>query len=140
MLLSPEDHMAVMNLIADYAFRFDSGDLEGYVDCFAPDGVFDTAAGRHEGQQVIRAYVGKLLAARDPAAGPSVRHVMGLPSITGDSERCQAVSYVTILGQAADRVEVRMVGTYTDEIVKIDGRWRFAVRNIRMALTKTAAP
>ena len=136
--ISPQDHVAVIYTIAEYAFRLDSGDLDGYVDCFAPDGVFDSTSGRFEGRQAIRDYVGKLLAARNPAPGGGMRHVMGMPSITGHGERCHAVTYATILAQAGDRIQVRMVGTYTDDIVKVDGRWRFAVRHIRMALTKSA--
>ncbi len=134
--MTPEDKVAVMNLIADYAFKFDGGDLDGYVDNFAPDGVFDGSSGRYEGRDAIRAYVGGILANRPPGTKGGLRHVMGIPSIEGDSERCRAVTYVMIPGQTDDgRIQVRMVGTYTDDIVKIDGRWRFAVRHIRMALT-----
>jgi uncharacterized protein (TIGR02246 family) len=137
--MTPADKVAVMNLIADYAFRFDSADLNGYVDNFAPDGVFDGTSGRFEGREAIREYVGKILANRNPETGSNLRHVMGIPTIHGDSERCRAVTYVVIPRQTDDgRIVVQMVGTYTDDIVKVDGRWRFAVRHIRMALTNTS--
>jgi uncharacterized protein (TIGR02246 family) len=138
--ISAEDRVAVMNLIADYAFRLDNADLDGYVDNFTPDGVFDGGGGRIEGRGAIREYVGGLLANRPPGTPRGLRHIMGVPSIQsggeGDGERCRAQTYVMIPGSTDDgQIRVAMVGMYTDDIVKADGRWRFAVRHIRMALT-----
>lgn len=134
--ISAEDRVAVMNLIADYAFRLDSADLDGYVENFTPEGVFDGGGGRIEGRAAIREYVGRLLANRPPGSTGGLRHVMGMPSIEGDGDRCRALTYVMIPGSTQDgQIRVAMTGLYTDEIVKVDGRWRFAVRHIRMALT-----
>jgi ketosteroid isomerase-like protein len=140
--ISAEDKVAVMNLIADYAFRLDTADLDGYVDNFTPDGVFDGGGGRIEGRTAIREYVGKLLQNRPPGSTGGLRHVMGIPSIQedgrgdGGGERCRALTYVMIPGSTDDgQIRVAMTGLYTDDIVKLDGRWRFAVRHIRMALT-----
>jgi uncharacterized protein (TIGR02246 family) len=136
MAISAEEKIAVMNLIADYAFRLDTADLGGYVDNFTPDGVFDGGGGRIEGRDAIRAYVGKLLANRPPGSTGGLRHIMGIPSIEGEGERCKALTYVMIPGSTDDgQIRVAMTGLYTDDIVKFDGRWRFAVRHIRMALT-----
>jgi uncharacterized protein (TIGR02246 family) len=137
--VSAEDKIEVMNLIADYAFRLDTADLDGYVDNFAPDGVFDGGAGRFEGREAIRAYVGKLLENRSPGSASTMRHVMGIPRIHGDGESCRAQTYVMIPGGTEDgQIRIVMTGTYTDDIVKVDGRWRFAVRHIRMALTSAS--
>ena len=137
--ITPEDKVAVMNLIADYAFRLDSADLEGYVDNFAPDGVFDGGGGRLEGREAIRDYVAGLLQNRPPGSSTGFRHIMGIPSIHGDGDRCHAETYVMIPSGTEDgHIRVSMVGKYTDEIVRVDGRWRFAVRHIRMSLTSTA--
>src|SRR5690606_33756419 len=111
-------------------------DLDGYVENFAPDGVFDGSGGRVEGREAIREYVGGLLANRGPGATGTMRHIMGIPRIQGDGERCRAETYVMIpQGTEDGRIRIAMTGTYTDDIVKVDGRWRFAVRHIRMALT-----
>jgi uncharacterized protein (TIGR02246 family) len=138
--MTPEDKVAVMNLIADYAFRLDTADLDGYVDNFTPDGVFDGGGGRIEGRAAIREYVGRLLQNRPPGSTGGLRHIMGIPSIEGvgegDRERCRALTYVMIPGSTEDgQIRVAMTGLYTDDIVKHDGRWRFAERHIRMALT-----
>ena len=137
--MTPADKIEVMNLIANYAFRLDTADLDGYVDNFAPDGVFDSTSGRFEGRAAIREYVGKLLANRAPGSTSTMRHIMGIPTIHGGGERCRAETYVMIPRQTEDgQIAVQMVGTYTDDIVKVDGRWRFAVRHIRMALTNAS--
>lgn len=137
---SAEDKVEVMNLIADYAFRLDTADLDGYVDNFAPDGVFDSTGGRFEGREAIRTFVAGLLQNRRAGTSSTLRHVMGIPLIRGDGDRCRAETYVMIPGGTGDgQIKVAMVGTYKDEIVKVDGRWRFAVRHIRMALTSPSA-
>ena len=131
--MSPEDKLAVQELIADYALRLDSGDLDGYVDNFTEDGVFEGTSGRFEGRDAVRAYVGHLMETRGD--GPTLRHVLGIPSIHGDATRCHAQTYVIIPGQKGDApISIPLVGVYTDEIVKVDGRWRFAKRNVRMDL------
>lgn len=138
--ISPEDRVAVMNLIADYAFRLDSSDLDGYVDNFAPDGVFDSTNGRFEGREAIGTLVAGILETGRAGKHSQLRHVMGLPRIEAKGDRLYAETYVIIPATTNDgQIRVRMSGTYTDVIVKVDGRWRFAVRHIRMALTSNPA-
>ena len=52
--LSADDRLDIMDLIARYAYTLDSGDLDGYVNNFAPDGVLFE---QHQGQVAIREYV-----------------------------------------------------------------------------------
>ena len=52
--LSADDRLDIMDLIARYAHTLDSGDLDGYVNNFAPDGVLFE---RQKGRQQIRDYV-----------------------------------------------------------------------------------
>jgi hypothetical protein len=137
--ISAEEKMGVVNLIADYAFRVDSGDLDGYVNNFAPDGIFENPRGGHHGREAIRAAVGKLF--ENGGAGPTshLRHIMGIPSIHGTNERVRSRTYVFIPGDrpsADGKLEVYtpLVGTYTDDIIKVNGEWKFERRNITMHL------
>jgi hypothetical protein len=82
--LSAEDRLDIMDLIARYAYWLDSGDLDGYVNNFAPDGVlFEQLQGRG----AIREYVAMLM--RQGRAGPlangdvAYRHFVGSPVIGG---------------------------------------------------------
>jgi hypothetical protein len=140
--MSAEDKLAVIDLIADYAFRVDSGDVEGYINNFAPDGVFDTSNGPLEGRDAIRAYVAHLVEIGQVGGGPGTRrHFMGIPAIHGDSERCTAKTYILWPASNADGVgaQVVRVGAYTDDIVKVNGAWKFARRHIETDLANPPA-
>lgn len=66
----------------------------------------------------------------------ALRHVMGLPVIRGDGDRCTARTYVMIPRMGEDgEISIPMVGTYRDDIVKIDGEWYFQKRSIFMDMT-----
>jgi hypothetical protein len=141
--LSPEDRLAIIDLIVSYGYYLDAGDIDAYVDNFTPDGVFAGANGSRQGREAIRERVNYLLAVGEvgPAAPMRMRHIFGIPSIHGDSERCHAETYVMIPGYDADgNVAFPLIGTYTDEIVRHEGRWRFAQRTIRMDLVGPEHP
>lgn len=140
--MSTEDRLAVMDLIASYAYCLDAADVEGYVNNFAPDGVFEgknLVTGRewrHEGRDAIRPFVHGLLEQR--RAGPgTMLHILGIPSIHGTSERCSARTYVMVLtmNQDPNAITLPLVGVYTDDIVKIDGRWHFQHRFDRLDMS-----
>ena len=59
-----------------------------------------------------------------------VRHFVGLPYITGDSESGTARTYVILFTLGERGVQVPFVGSYTDSVVKTDEGWLFAKRII----------
>jgi hypothetical protein len=131
--LSADDRLDIMDLIARYAYTLDSGDLDGYVNNFAPDGVlFET----HRGQGQIREYVSLLM--RQGRAGPlpggdvAYRHFVGSPVIDagGDGTTATVHSYLLWVNMGADP-PVSSAAEYTDECVKLDGRWLFQSRSLR---------
>src|SRR5678816_4715611 len=88
--LTTEDRLSIMELLARYARCLDSGDLDGYVNNFAPDGVL---FGSHVGHAQIREYVGQVIARRN--ADPARRmHFVGFPVIDGDAQRATVHSYL----------------------------------------------
>jgi hypothetical protein len=120
-----------MDLIARYAYTLDSGDLDGYVNNFAPDGVlFD----QHRGRAAIRDYVAMLM--RQGRAGPlpngdvAHRHFVGSPVIDGSGDRAIVHSYLLWVHMGSDP-PVSAAAEYTDEVTKLDGRWYFASRTLR---------
>jgi uncharacterized protein (TIGR02246 family) len=126
--LTAAERLAVMDLIADYAHKLESGDLDGYLDNFTPDGVFEVMAGRHAGREAIRALVSHLYDIGQDGPGGN-RHILGLPRIAGTTDGCTAQTYVAIVGGAdADGMLIRSIGQYSDRIVRHEGRWRFAHR------------
>src|SRR5678815_5160198 len=56
--VSIEDRLAIQDLMGRYCHAIDSGDVEGYVAVFAPDGVFRSSSGfRYEGADGIRKFM-----------------------------------------------------------------------------------
>jgi hypothetical protein len=141
--MTAEDRLAVIDLIVSYGYYLDAGDIDGYVDNFTPDGILAGANGRRQGREAIRERVYHLLALGEvgPAAPMRMRHIFGIPSVHGDSERCEAATYVMIPGYDAEgRIAFPLIGVYKDAIVKHEGRWRFAVRTIQMDLVGPEHP
>jgi uncharacterized protein (TIGR02246 family) len=126
--LTADDRLDIMDLIARYAYTLDTGDLDGYVDNFAPDGVLFA---QHHGREAIRAYVRMLM--DEGRAGPlpdgdvAYRHFVGSPVIDGHGERATVHSYLLWVNMGTDP-PVSAAAEYTDECVKLDGRWLFQTR------------
>jgi len=129
--LSADDRLAIMDLIARYAYTLDSGDLDGYVNNFAPDGVLFES---HRGQDQIREYVSKLMV--QGRAGPlpngdvAYRHFVGAPVIDGDASRATVHSYLLWVNMGSDP-PVSSAAEYTDDVIKLNGRWVFQSRSLR---------
>ena len=129
--LSADDRLDIMDLIARYASTLDAGDLDGYVNNFAPDGVL---FGNHTGRDAIREYVAMLM--RQGRAGPlpngdvAYRHFVGSPTIEGSDGRATVRSYLLWVNMGSEP-PVSAAAEYTDECVKLDGRWYFQTRTLR---------
>lgn len=128
--LTVAERQGVVDLIAEYAHALESGDLDGYVETFAPNGVFEIGGERYEGRQAIRDLVAHLYAIGQDGPGGN-RHILGLPHITGTVEGCAARTYV-LIASGANRpgTPVQTIGQYHDRIALSDGRWRFVHRRI----------
>jgi uncharacterized protein (TIGR02246 family) len=129
--MSIEDRLEVRDLLARYAECVDTADVEGYADLFLPDGVVHHSGGSVEGRIAIRDWVAGL--EKEGRIGPSsnLKHFLGLPVIRGDGQRCTARTYVLIPRlMETGEISTRLAGTYKDEIVKQDGRWKIEKRLI----------
>jgi hypothetical protein len=139
MPLTPEDHFAVIDLLAAYARAIDSGRADDYADNFRPDAILDLRGGaqRLNGRDAIREWVSGLIDSGHVGGDPAtLRHFVGLPLIEGDGDRCTAQTYCVILDyDPARNIRSPLVGRYEDVIVKADGRWRFQHRIIHSELS-----
>jgi hypothetical protein len=120
-----------MDLVARYAECVDTADVEGYAALFVPYGVVEHSAGSVRGRDEIQTWVAGL--ATEGRIGPqsNLKHVLGLPVIRGDGQRCTARTYVSIPRMMdSGEISTRLMGTYKDDIVKQDGRWLIEKRII----------
>jgi hypothetical protein len=129
--LTAEDRLDIMDLLARYARCLDSGDLDGYVDNFAPDGVFDGTYGLSTGHAEIRAYIGQVIA--EGRGGPlpngdvAYRHFVGNPVIDGAGDHATVHSYMNLVNMGTDP-PISATAEYNDSVVKLNGRWVFQTR------------
>jgi uncharacterized protein (TIGR02246 family) len=126
--LSADDRLDILDLIARYAHTLDTGDLDGYVNNFAPDAVL---FGNHQGRQAIRDYVAMLM--RQGRAGPlpngdvAYRHFPGQSTIDGAGDHATVHSYLLWINMGSEP-PIAAAAEYVDECVKLDGRWYFQSR------------
>lgn len=130
-MLSTEDRLAIQTLYARYCASFDLGDADGWVNCFARDGIFKSAKDL-QGPEQLREFVEGRIKARPDAPNRNVQHWNANLIVEGDGNKARGLCYIMLAGQsAADKQQVFPVqGTYSDELVKVNGQWKFAVRQM----------
>jgi hypothetical protein len=143
-----EAEREVLRNLHRYAQTIDYGDEEGWVDCFAEDGVFDIRArlqGSHQpnrlisGREELRAFI-----ARHTRA-PELwhKHMIVEPVIDVDLAAGTAMNrcYLFVLMEAEEMPVVRVFGQYKDTLVRCDdGRWRFRHRIAEVESMRRALP
>ena len=123
MPLSPEDHLAILNLANRYAQAFDFGDSEAYANCFPPDGVFDARPViRCNGHADLKAF------SKSSTAGRS-RHWMGNTVVQGDGDEATMTTYLMVVNTGADS-STGVTGVYRDQLVKQNGQWKIQHRKL----------
>ena len=128
-MLTTEDRLAIQTLYARYCASFDLGDADGWVNCFAKDGIFKSAKDFH-GEAQLREFVEGRIKARPDAPNRNVQHWNANLIVEGDGNKAKGMCYIMLVGQSvADKQMVFPVqGTYTDDLVKENGQWKFACR------------
>lgn len=136
----------IENAIYRFAHGFDLDDFELFADSLVEDATFvfsddyprwpDPPAsehapnGRAEGREAICAHF-KLLRERSREKGMQPRHfvVNTLIEQVSDDEATAVSSFISSLGGEGS-VEIQNTGTYFDRLVRRDGRWRIAQREV----------
>jgi uncharacterized protein (TIGR02246 family) len=114
-----DDRGAIRELIASYALALDAGDIDGCVQLFAADAeflVYGRSFAGHDG-------IGKMF--RDAPRG---LHQTGVSHIEVHDDTASARSQVLFV--RAGSLQLRPA-LYDDELVRIDGHWRFQRRRCR---------
>lgn len=123
-MISIEDRMAILDLGARYNYHVDTGASEAWADTFTADGVFDGPAGHAEGRDALVAFCEQL--AKDY---PGAMHFTDNHLFEQDGEVVQHRCFLSFQVPGDTGTDVMLLG-YEDEIVKVDGEWRFRVRRV----------
>jgi uncharacterized protein (TIGR02246 family) len=131
--VSAADKIEIHELLARYAWSFDTADVEGFVSCFAPDAVmcedvFEDVD-RWVGHDQIRSMAQHFFSM--PGFGGRQHHVSQI-LIDGSSDRCRVRAFIIVVEpREGEPCAVPFAGHYDDVVVKIDGRWLFQERLVR---------
>jgi len=131
--LTVEEQLAIRDTIARYAWALDTGDVDGFVDCFCRDGVLIWDAfeqpERWAGAEALRHFAEFFRSL--PSSAGRQHHVTNIclePCKGGARSR----SYVAVALRQGDGPHLlNVMGYYEDLFRREDGRWRLAERIIR---------
>ena len=123
-----EDREEIRQLYVDYGRHLDAGDMAAYASLFARDGkVRIGGIMRADGPDEIEAGARKISTV-GPDGARNAAHVIGAPTIELDGDRATGEAvWVAILRSSSGPPTVS-VGRHVDQLVREDGRWRFAER------------
>jgi ketosteroid isomerase-like protein len=127
------DQAAIRDVISRCAWALDTGDVEGFVDCFCSDGVllwdvFETPD-RWQGEAALRHFA-EFFRAQPSSAGR--QHHVTNTVIAPSGEGARAKSYVAVaLRQGHGPHLLHVMGYYEDSFRCEHGRWRLSERVIR---------
>jgi hypothetical protein len=133
--LTVEDRLALLDLIAEYAYRWDSRDADGWSDLFIEDAIWemhDFGSVRTEEVFHTRSALRAVAAsAGSERAATQPRHHQGSTLITDiGQDTAHARTLFLVTTQRADEAVPRIFlsGVYEDDFVRTAAGWRFAKR------------
>lgn len=137
------DRAEIDDLLARYLFAMDYNDFDTYADTFTEDGTLEFARGAVTGRDNIRAAakgfkeaVGAIY--QDADGNPAVlRHVLCQSVIRVEGDRAWHTGFWFETANDGPRNEagrftptLGTFGVYKDELVRVNGAWKFSYRNI----------
>jgi hypothetical protein len=125
--ISVEDRFDIMDSIARYAWALDTGDLEGYLDCFTEDGWIEHhPPGRCEGREAIRKLTDFLWYSK-PNHYLGRQHRMSQFIMTPEAGDVRVKCFWSILQHSVDTSKcfVFGLGTWDALATRHEDRWRF---------------
>jgi hypothetical protein len=123
-MISIEDRMAILDLCSEYNYYIDTGAAERWADTFTADGVFDGAVGRAEGRGALVEF-----ARQFGSDYPGAMHFTDNHLFEPDGDAMKHKCFLSFQVPTEDSTNLILVG-YQDELVKIDGAWKFRIRQV----------
>jgi len=132
--LTIADRIAIQDLLAEYAWALDTGDVDALVACFTPNAVVIEEVfedpDRWEGRENIRRFAEHY---RNVPNFPGRQHHVSQLVVKGNSRECSARSFAFVTEcQGEPPYTLRFAGYYDDKVAKVRRRWLFRQRIIRL--------
>ncbi|MCB0997133.1 MAG: nuclear transport factor 2 family protein [Acidimicrobiales bacterium] len=117
---SPDDHVAISQLLARYCLALDLDDVEGWVALFTPEASYQVYGRSWDGHAGLR----KMM-----SAAPGGLHLGGPPVIEMvDADHAQTMQNLLFVERTSG---VARHSVYDDDLVRTAGGWRIARRRCR---------
>ena len=114
-LPSPEDHVAISDLLARYCLTLDSDDVDGWVALFTPDARYEVYGRSFDGHEGLRRMLG---------GAPGGLHLGGPPVIEmAAPDRARTTRNLLFVDR---RTRESRSAVYTDELQRTADGWRIA--------------
>jgi hypothetical protein len=133
---SPEETLAIVDLMYEYCHALDNGEPKRGVDCFVPDGVWEARlldgsiidGHSFHGHAELLAYFERIADRNPPGAQ---LHILADPRVTISGDTATAESYFTTITNGGPGPVLGSMGRYADRVARgADGVWRFVERII----------
>ena len=136
--MSVEDRLAILELIAHYAYTWDSRDAAGWAALFLEDAIWESYRGGATPAVTLRSHAARRefsQASFDGAlVGVRTRHYQTgtvFDTLTADTARTRTMILATRWPAGEDAPSPSLSGVYEDELRKTAAGWRFARRTLR---------
>lgn len=125
MLPTPEDHVAISNLLARYCLTLDLDDVEGWVSLFTSDASFQVYGRSWDAHEGLR---------RMATGAPGGLHLGGPPVIEMiDSNRARTTRNLLFVER---KQGISRNAVYTDELRRTEDGWRIANTRCRFIVAE----
>lgn len=125
-----EDRAAIRELMETYADAASRIDKAQWLDCWMPDAVWITSHAEVQGHAALGRTWDELFAKMDAMVFFAMP---GAIQVTGETARARC--HVREIARIEGKV-MKFAARYDDEIVRQDGRWRFARRTYTMNIAE----
>jgi hypothetical protein len=123
-MIGIHDRMAILDLCSRYNYFIDTGSAEQWADTFTAAGVFEGPSGRAEGRDELIAFCRKLAEQFPGSMHFSDNHLFEVQDGVV-LHRC----FLSFQVPTQTGTDVMLMG-YEDELVEVDGDWRFRLRRV----------
>jgi uncharacterized protein (TIGR02246 family) len=131
------DEAQIRDLLTEYCYCYDAGDIERVVALFTEDAVISNATGVHRGRPAIRANYVDFVAKRKFGFHYVTNIII---RISTDADEAVATSYLLTFNVTNTGTIAIVAGSYVDRLKRIEGTWRIAERRITADIRTTARP
>ena len=134
-----EDRALIENMSNHYMVAVDAGDIETVMRTWADDGVLDWVGGVEHGKAEIREAMSRFGGAgvmgtlpADATERQRTRHQIINHVITVDGDTATSFAYWFAMTNRTThgQVEFLYMGHYEDELVRVNGEWKFKTRTV----------